>query len=415
MTTSVLPDTGSVTNGDGRLLEGPRLLVLALLTTLVLVPVTLPVAVLRGLVLERFAVSELLTSLFMSVNMVGAIVAAPLSGILSDFLGRRKSLVVGALLVDAVLLLLLTADVSFPVFLLIRFLEGAAHILALSLLLALAADHAGAGRRGRVMGAAGAGITLGVALGAPLGGILGATNALVPLRVGAAVSLAASMLVLFTLSDARGDRRSPSLSDIGRAIRKDRWLLVPLLFAFTDRFTVGFFTTTFPLFLQRIHGFEPPRVGLLLATFLLPFAFFSYVAGRASETRSRTAMICIGSLLYGAAVLLIGYLGAGWLTVLMPVLGILSAVMFVPSLVLTTELAGPGIRATAMGAFNAAGSLGFILGPLVGGTVSQVIASASNWATGYQMAFVVAGMSEITCVMVAFPLLLRLRREGRIS
>ena len=46
------------------------------LAMLMLIPVTLPVPVLRVLVHERFGVSEFETSLFMSINMVGAALAA---------------------------------------------------------------------------------------------------------------------------------------------------------------------------------------------------------------------------------------------------------------------------------------------------------------------------------------------------
>ena len=156
-------------------LSGRHVLILALLGLLILIPVTLPVTVLRGLVLERFGVSEFLTSLFMSVNMVGAILGAPLAGAVSDRLGRRKPLMVGALVLDAVLLWSLTLPVPFPLFMGLRFVEGMAHIFALSLLLALASDLATL-RRGRVLGATGAGISLGVAVGAPLGGILGSAE-----------------------------------------------------------------------------------------------------------------------------------------------------------------------------------------------------------------------------------------------
>ena len=117
-----------------------------------MLPVTLPVPVLRELVTERFAVSELATSLFMSINMVGALLTAPIAGALSDRWGRRVPLLVGALLVDALCFLALTADVAFPVFLAIRFAEGCAHITALSMLLSLASMALDPSRRGRAMG-----------------------------------------------------------------------------------------------------------------------------------------------------------------------------------------------------------------------------------------------------------------------
>ena len=70
---------------------------------------------------------------------------------------------------------------------------------------------------------------------------------------------------------------------------------------------------------------------------------------------------------------------------------------------------------TAMGAFNAAGSLGFILGPLAGGLVSQLVAERLGWETGYRAAFAVAGASAIACALGALPFLLRLRRTGRTT
>ena len=96
------------------------------------------------------------------------------------------------------------------------------------------------------------------------------------------------------------------------------------------------------------------------------------------------------------------------------VLGIASAVMFVPSLLITADAAPEEIRTTAMGAFNAAGSLGFIVGPVTGGFVSQTVAARADWLTGYRAAFAVAGAAEILCVALALPFLIRLVREGRV-
>ena len=103
------------------------------------------------------------------------------------------------------------------------------------------------------------------------------------------------------------------------------------------------------------------------------------------------------------------------LPVLMVGLGVASAVMFVPSLLITGDAAPAEIRTTALGAFNAAGSLGFIVGPLTGGLVSQWIAASSTWANGYHAAFAVAGISEIACVAIGMPFLLRLVRAGRTT
>ena len=71
------------------------------------------------------------------------------------------------------------------------------------------------------------------------------------------------------------------------------------------------------------------------------------------------------------------------------------------------------LRLKDVGAFNAAGSLGFIAGPLVGGLVSQSVAAHAGWETGYRAAFAAAGVAEILCVLVTLPLLVRLKRLGK--
>ncbi len=393
--------------------ESWRIGLLGLLALLMLVPVTLPIAVLRPLVQERFGVSEFLTSLFMSINMVGAVLSAPLAGALADRFGRRREMIAAALVADAACLLALTLPIPFALFMAVRFLEGCAHIFALSLLLALAAASRPGGQRGRVMGMLGAGITLGVALGAPLGGLLGRVDPLRPLQVGSAIVLGAALIAWLALRETAGGERRPGLSRIVATLRSHPLLLAPLAFAFADRFTVGFYTTTLSLYLSRIHAVPAPRIGLLIAAFMLPFALLCYPFGRLSERRSPVRMVCVGSILYGVGTALVGFWPLDSLMLLMFSIGIASAVMFVPSMVLTTDAAPSEIRGTALGAFNAAGSLGFIVGPAVGGLVSQSVASVASWEAGYRSAFVLAGVSEILCVAATLPFLIRLIRTGQ--
>lgn len=376
---------------------------LGLLAFLMLLPVTLPVPVLRGLVTERFLVGELATSAFMSINMVGAVIAGPLAGLRADRRGGRRRLLLQGLAADVALLFALTLPMPFWLFMSLRLLEGAAHITALSMLLSIAADRGS----GKVMGMVGGGLTLGVALGAALGGYLGRVDPLLPLRGGALVLVAAALLAARVLKETPRPARRPAFGEWTRTLRSNAALVVPLAFAFVDRFTVGFFTTTFPLYLSGVHRAAPPRIGLLLALFLVPFALLSYPFGRITDRVGRVALVCGGSLLYGVGACFVGVSDPDALLGLMPLLGLASAVMFVPNLMLTTDLAPPEAKSTALGAFNAAGSLGFIAGPLVGGLVSV--------HAGYATAFFVAGISELLCVALLVVPLRRLVRAGKTT
>ncbi|MCH8913788.1 MAG: MFS transporter, partial [Planctomycetes bacterium] len=192
-----------------------------------MLPVTMLVPVLKQVVADRFEVSTFWTHSFMSINMVGAIVAAPLGGILADRLGRRKSILAAALLCDGILLWALGNAKTFPLFMALRLCEGMSHILALTTLMAIASDWAPSGRRGRMMGVLGASMMFGTTVGSPLGGTIGRTAPLLVFPIGALIALAAGLLVVFFVREADDCRNGITFRDIRKLVRTPRALGVP--------------------------------------------------------------------------------------------------------------------------------------------------------------------------------------------
>jgi len=387
-------------------LSMPRTLALGALTFLLMLPETLPVPVLKSLVVEQFDVSTSLATLFMVANMIGALLAVPLVGLHVDRTGRRRALCVAALLGDAVLMQALAHPHDYATFLLLRAVEGALHISALTLLMSLVADAAGPEHRGRALGAVGAGLTFGVAAGAAIGGRIGRDDPLLTLHVASIVLAAAFVAAIWLLPNDTPAERRPGYRELLTAVRDEPGLRAPLLLAFVDRFTVGFFTTGFPLMLATLFQTPKPTIGLLLAAFLGPFALLSYPFGRAAERISRLRMVALGSVVYGAAVALVGVAPVSALWVLMPICGVSSAVMFIPTLLWLLERA-PGVgRSTAIAGFHVAGSLGFLLGPLCCGELVQL---GGDGFGGYALAFGVAGASEVVGAVVVLAIALRRR------
>lgn len=375
-----------------------RALALAAVTFLLMLPETLPVPVLRGLVVERFGVGDRAATWFMSANMLGALLTAPLLGLWVERRGRRRTLAVVLLLLDAVLMQGLAHPHDYPSFLLLRVLEGGAHVGALVLVMGLVADAAGE-RRGRALGGQGAGLTLGVATGAAIGGVLGRTDPLRNLHTASAVLVLAAVLAAWLLPADRTPTHRPSLREQLHAVRSTKGLTVPLLVAFVERFTVGFFTTGFPLLLASVHHASRPLVGMLLAAFLYPFALLSYPFGKLAERHSRQRLCAYGGLVYGTATALVGCVGLEALWVLMPLCGIGSAVLFVPSLLWLLDRA-PGLgRTTAMALFHTAGSCGFLLGPLACGQLLELGGTREGATFGYALAFLVAGLSQVAVAL----------------
>jgi MFS family permease len=367
-----------------------------------MLPVTGVVPVLEELTGGRHpGLGEFAKHLFMVTNMLAAVILAPLAGRLSDRLGHRRPMIIAAMLANAVVLTLLARDAPYAIHLLLRFFDGALHITALTLLMTMAADRVTAAGNGRAMGIAGACLTLGVAVGAPLGGLLGGLGAIHVLHAGAGLSLLLAVWVLL-LDEAphqpvdRHQAAPPSVQALPL-----RSLVLPYVFTFADRLSVGFIISTMTLYMGTVLNAGPATIGILLGSFMLPFAVLTYVFGRLARRLEPVRMMMAGSAAYGLILLILALAPLGFWWGLMPVGGVAAAMMFAPSLILTAEAGGPGSRALAMGGFHAAGSLGFLLGPLAGASVLAI----AGWlgAIGWLAAFVVIASLQWLCVLAFLP------------
>ena len=378
---------------------------------LLMLPVTAMVPLLYALTEGRHpGLSDLGRHLFMSAHMAGALLFAVLAGLLSDRLGQRKRLIVPALVVNGLVLLLMQWPWPYGIQLGLRFIEGCAHMTVLSLAMTLAADRARPGREGGAMGLVGAALSLGVASGAVLGGRIGAETPEAVFLWGGLVMLLVALGAILVLRDAPVARAGERLREVLALALRQRSLLVPYAFTFVDRLTVGFIISTVSLYFATVIGFDPVRIGMVMAAFLLPFAVLTYPAGLLCQRWDPVFMMAGGSLLYGVFLAGLGFAGPGQVMATMALGGVVAALMFAPSLVLVTRLAGPAQRATAMGGFHLAGSLGFMLGPLVG--VAGISAlRAFDWPP-YPAVFLLVGGLEIAVVLVFLPWLLRLHRAS---
>jgi DHA1 family tetracycline resistance protein-like MFS transporter len=358
---------------------------------------TLVVAGLKELVIDDLGGTARDASLFFSIEMVAYIVFAPVWGLLSDRWGRRRGLVTLGFLLCAPLYALYSVVGTVPALLTLRFVQGAFAVMGWSSLMAMVLDQVDEKRRGRFMGLMGGALILGVSLGAPLGGYVSRhLGARAPLQLSALLFLLMALASAFLVEPAQ-HRRQVALPEIARALRERPRLLLPWLFYFVDRYTVGFFVVLFPLYLGSLGVDDPAVRGRYLALFLFPFAFLQYFTGRLSEWTGPYPPLLAGSLVYGAVLCAVGYSDRHALWYVMIALGVLASVMFPPTLTLTGELSDARTRGSAMGGFNLAGSLGFALGPVVGAWAQET--------AGFGFAFVVAGALEIAVVLVTLGVL----------
>jgi len=340
---------------------------------------------------------------FLTAEFLGFVLFAGVWGAASDAVGRRTPLVVAGAVGGAVgyLALPMVSALGLPyaVVLLVRFLQGAATVGALSLAITTLMDLPGG--HGRNMGAAGLAIGAGTGLGAPVGGQLYELGPLVPVQVTTVVLVVAGLLAALGTDRTPGDTDS-SLRALAR-VRDRPALAVPYAFGFVDRLTAGFFALVGTVYFQSELGLglDAADTGLLLGAFFVPFALLQYPLGRLSDSVGRVLPVAAGSLAYGLAVVGVFYAPSLRVTVLaMVTVGVFGALVAPATMALVSDLAAADHRGAAMGGFNIAGSLGFLTGIVLGASVAA--------AVGFEAAFLVVGFSELLVAVAAVPVLLRL-------
>jgi MFS family permease len=288
------------------------------------------------------------------------------------------------------------------------------------------------GGHGRNMGAAGVAIGLGAALGSVVGGGLADLDPFYPIYASAGV-LAAAGLLASTVADRTATQQLPTSETRDRAsipeapnpedstpetstptdeepgfrevfarIRAVPALLVPFAFGFIDRLTAGFFALVGVYYFQEgAFSLSAFGAGVTLALFFVPFALLQYPMGVLSDRIGRFLPVVVGSVAYGFVIIAVGLaptypIAAG----AMVLVGVCGALVAPATMALVTDLVGVDERGAAMGLFNVFGSLGFLTGFLVGGTVTE--------GFDYLTAFLVVGSMEIAIAIALFPAVRRI-------
>ena len=382
---------------------------IALATFLALVPVTLLVPGLHELVVVSHGGSEGDAHAFMTVNMIAGMISVP---VVMRFARRSERLrwwIVGALALDAVAFVGMGLAASLPALYAFRVLEGAAHLPAVTLLM-VASNRASGERRGGSLGALAAAIMIGVAVGSPVGGWLIGLGASAVYGVGATLLVVAAAVAsrMRTVPADACSSRSSRYEWNRRSL--ETW--VPLAYGFLDRFTIGIFVSTFTLYLTSVVGLTAPQRGVLIALFMLPFALLCYPAGRLADRCGWFVPMLVGNVLFGLVFASYGFVPQAWLPVAMVASGVFSAMMFTPNLLLISDLVKRGHGEGLFGAFQVAGSLGFLTGPVVGGILVSVTRD-TNGVPAYREILLAVGLLAALLAAASFSILRRFAAERR--
>ena len=320
---------------------------------------------------SHFALSDAEVGLITAIYLFPGIFSAFGAGLLADRIGLR-AVFSGSLLLFGACALVMLLEPSYPVFMAVRLVQGAAFGAIMSLSVAVIAGISPAGPpAARAQGRRAATIAMGEAVLPALGGVLLAVSWVAPFTLGLlAVPLAVASWSLLP----RGDRRRPGgAATRGRNVRDAQALLeVQALGAVRFVFKFGVLTY-WPLLAVAEGGLSAAGVGFALGASALltagAAAFTEKLAHRWSSaqlTGGCLAVITVSFVALGvtpSAAVLVG-------AVL--VFGLQDGVFAVAHNVLVSETAPAGARSTYIGLTGTVRNVGKFAAPLLLGAATLV-------------------------------------------
>lgn len=332
-------------------------------------------------ILDDFGVGDVGAGLLIAATSFPGIFLAPVIGILSDRLGRRRVLVpclatFGGFGIAAALAptfgFLIVARLGMGI--------GAAGLINLSVV--LIGDYWDGNDRTRLIGRNAAFLTLCLALFPPIGGILTDVAswrvALAPYGLGLVVAVAAWRILPAGRPDASVSI-SEQLAGIREVIRRPEVIVVLIAGALSFVMIFGVFLSTLPLHLEDEFGYSASMRGLFLALPAIPstIAAFNLQRIRANVETRRLLVGC--SLLFATGFALIGAAQiAAVVAVGCIVYGAGEGTLFPTLQDLAVELSPPEHRGAIVAIYVGAARLGQTIGPIgaaaVFGATSTVVA-----------------------------------------
>lgn len=157
---------------------------------------------------------------------------------------------------------------------------------------------------------------------------------------------------------------------------------------------IGIIVPVMPSYLQ-VFGVGGQVLGFLVAGFALAQFLFSPIAGDLSDRHGRKTFIICGLIVYGSAQILFGLASEVWILFLARFLsGTGAAFIMAPIMAFVADITTYEERGKGMGMIGAAMSLGFMVGPGIGGFLAEVNLTFPFYLAGV-VAYIAAILSAI--------------------
>ena len=328
----------------------------------------------------------------LSSSSIGRFMTNIPAGMLSEKIGRKHVIIVGALIVALFSSLSGTAS-NAPIFWLYRFLIGIGSAMTITVANVVATDLSTVENRGRVLGLM-HGMQLIVGISTPaLGGFLAEWVSLrTPFYVSGVGIVVFAIWALFRLPETRPQRIQQVARVEGGAHRRfetlgllkdNRFLLICLLGFATFFLRGGAMTGLIPLYADQVLAMGPGMLGILFTVSSLIHGILVYPAGAASDRYGRKPMIVPAGVLVGIGIAVIPFTN-DLLTFGIAFVFLLAAMGWggqAPTAYLG-DIAPEGMRGVSFGLYRTFGDAAGIVGPLIATGLADAISFQAAFLFG---------------------------------
>lgn len=318
-------------------------------------------------------VSQTAVGLLFASYAVALLVATPIFGILSDRTGRKGPMLWGLLGLAASTLFYAFAS-KFWMLIAARSLQGVSAAITWTAGFALLADLFPPEKRGKAMGIALSGESIGMLIGPSVGGWLFQLGGYtLPFIVAACFAILDGILRLILIKDVPHEKSGNPLEFV--ALFKNGKLLPIVGVVIVGAAIPCVMEPTLPLRLENELGLSAGFTGMLFAVPILAYAAAAPTIGSASGRVGSRKLMLTGMLLTAVFLPLTVVSKSIWFTaVFLGFLGIGIGLSVTPSLPEFAQIAqesGTNSFGASFSIYNTAYSLGMMLGPTLGGVLSN--------------------------------------------
>jgi len=326
---------------------------------------------------KSLGISDFANGLLFATYAIALCLAAIPFGVLSDRIGRKPLVLFGMFAMAGAFVLYAFAK-SYEMLFLARVVDGLTAAATWSAALALLGDRFEEKEMGRRIGWAMAAAALGGIAGPLVGGILSDTLGYRAPFYAIAIACFAGGVVAIFLHEGREVKRARSFGwQLLKPVFTNRKVLIACVITLVTTMGLGLLEPTLPIYFKNTFGMTSTGIGIVFGVTMLFYAAASPVAGKLSDTVGRKAPILFGLACTAVVTPFIAvFKSLPAVYVMMGLFGAAIAFFGTPSVPLITDTLprsgglGQGNQyGAAFGLLNFCWSLGYALGPILGGAL----------------------------------------------